>query len=121
MECFDLAPHLHIDIEPNASVEKIAKYPDQPKDRPFAQLIAMPTTDFPARFHAVMQAEDQTAQQRADNLRAIVRTDLKVFILFFLAVTTFLAGCLFLACGGLNRLSISGELIFGYTYFVSLV
>lgn len=98
---------------------KVSKLPEQPKDRPFAQLVEMRTTTYPARFHAVMQAEEHTALERAANLRAIIKTDLGILVPYFLALLTFFGGCLFLACDGLDLLDTRGDLMFGYAYFVS--
>lgn len=80
----------------------------------------MRTTIFPHRFHTILQAEDQTAKQRAELLRSVMAADLRMLVLYFTALFTFFVGCLFLACNGLDLLGTRGDLTFGYAYFVSL-
>lgn len=91
--------------------------PEQPKDRPFAALIEMKTTAFPQRFQAIMQDEDQTAQQRATALRAVLKMDLILVLLYFGLVILFLGGTLFQAISAGKLLPTRGGLIFGYCWF----
>lgn len=104
------------DIDITSSTRHI---PEQPKDRPFAQLIELKTTTYPHRFHLVLQAEDQSSSQRAKNLKAVLRTELLLLSLYFTVILVFLAGTLFLAGGGTKHFSAEREFIWSYSYFVS--
>lgn len=94
--------------------------PEQPKDRPFAQLVDMKTTTFPHRFQVVLEAEDMSSQQRADSLRRILKTDFILVSIYFLILFLFLGGCVFMAAGGLKYMETKDDFIFGYVYFVSV-
>lgn len=115
---------LPVNMDEDSHVEEVMtpttlKLPEQPKDRPFAQLIEMKTTPFPERFQNVLEAEDQTALQRAANLRAVLKSDFKLLAIYFLILLFFFGGALFMACGGLDLLPTRGDFIFGFVYFVS--
>lgn len=112
-------PHLTNNCDDNDITPSTLHIPEQPKDRPFAQLIDLKTTTYPHRFHVVLQAEDQSSSQRAENLKAVLRTELLLLSLYFGIILVFLAGTLFMAGGGTKHFSAKREFIWTYSYFVS--
>lgn len=115
------APVINIELEETSPDTGSSHIRDQPKDRPFAHLVDLKTTMYPHRFHTILQAKEQTSQERAKRLRAVLASDLRMHGVYFLLLFIYLALCLFLACNGNAKMKTTkAALLLGYVWPVGL-
>lgn len=63
--------------------------PEQPKDRPFAQLVAVETPLLPSRFNNILQDHTASNAGRALRLRKALRTDIRFLAAYVLQLCAF--------------------------------